>query len=103
MFNWWGNTFILNYFNKVDNPLNFRLIESFVDAENIRANGFQAAGQIAGASTDFNREDNPNDQILGGKIKFVQKIGFFSPAEHIHNTIEFDPNSVVDNLFGGEQ
>lgn len=101
MLDWWGNTFILNYFDKVDDPINFRLIESVVDSENIRANGFKAREQIAGGFIEFRREDNPVEQILNGKIKFIQKVAFFTPAEEIINVLEFDPTILTD-YFGGE-
>lgn len=101
MFDWWGNSFIINYFSKVDNPTNYRLIESVVDSENIRANGFQAAGQIAGARIEFRREDNPENQLLDGKIKFIQRVAFFAPAEVIENELEFDPTILMESLFGG--
>jgi phage tail sheath protein FI len=102
VFSWWGNTFILTYSQKVDDPLKTRLIESVVDSENIRANGFQARGQIAGAHIEFRKEDNPDTAILNGKIKFIQKIGAFTPALNIVNVLEFDPNILSDSLFGGE-
>ncbi|WP_100406672.1 phage tail sheath family protein [Bacillus solitudinis] len=102
MFDWWGNSFIQNYFDKVDDSTNYRLIESIVDSENIRANGFQARGQIAGARIEFREADNPTSQILDGKIQFIQKIGFFTPAEEIVNVLEFDPTILTDSLFGGE-
>lgn len=102
MFDWWGNTFIQNYYDNVDDPTNYRLIESVVDSENIRANGFQARGQIAGAKIEFLESENPISQILDGKIKFVQKAGFFTPARLIENDLEFDPTILSNALFGGE-
>ena len=36
MFNWQANTFILSYFDKVDDPMNRRLIDTIIDTENIR-------------------------------------------------------------------
>lgn len=102
MFDWWGNSFIINYFDKVDDPGNYRLIESLVDSENIRANGYQARGHIAGAKIEFRQADNPISQILNGKIKFVQKVAFFTPAEEIVNVLEFDPTILSNSLFGGE-
>ncbi|MCM3567851.1 phage tail sheath family protein [Neobacillus mesonae] len=102
MFDWWGNTFIQSYFDKVDDPLNFRLIESLVDSENLRANGYQAKGQIAGASIEFNEELNSQEDILNGKITFIQKIAVFTPAEHIENILEFDPTILTNSIFGGE-
>lgn len=80
MFDWWGNSFIQEYFDKVDDSTNYRLIESVVDSENIRANGFKAKGQIAGAKIEFNQEENSISNILNGKIKFVQKMAFYTPA-----------------------
>lgn len=103
VFDWWGNTFILTYFQKVDDPANYRLIESVVDSENIRANGYQAKGQIAGARIEFRKEDNPITDILNGRIQFIQKIAAFPPAENIVNVLEFDPIMLQNSLLGGEQ
>lgn len=101
VFDWWGNTFILTYFQKVDDPANYRLIESIVDSENIRGNGLQARGQIAGAKIEFRQEDNPITNILNGRIQFIQKIAAFPPAKEIVNVLEFDPSILEDALFGG--
>ncbi|MGE6379549.1 phage tail sheath family protein [Peribacillus muralis] len=102
VFDWWSNTFIQTYFDRVDDPLNFRLIESVVDSENLRANGYQAKGQIAGASIEFSQELNSQSDILAGKITFIQKIAAFTPAEHIVNILEFDPTILTNSIFGGE-
>lgn len=102
MFDWWGNTFIQSYFDKVDDSIDYRLIENVVDSENIRANGYQAKGQIAGAKIEFHREDNPILEIQNGRIQFVQKMAFFTPAEVIKNDLEFDPNILSAAIFGGE-
>lgn len=101
VFDWWGNNFIVDFFDKVDDPTNYRLIESVVDDENIKANGYQAAGQIAGAKISFNQVDNPIGNITNGQIKFVQSIGAFSPAEIIINELQFDPTMVQAALLGG--
>lgn len=101
IFNWWGNTFILTYFQKVDDPTNMRLIESVVDSENIRANGYAARGQIAGARIEFRQDLNPTTDILNGKITFIQKLAAYPPAEHIVNILEFDPQMLSNAMFGG--
>lgn len=103
IFDWWGNTFILTYFQKVDEPANYRLIESIVDSENIRGNGLQARGQIAGAKIEFREDENPITDILNGTIRFIQKIAAFPPAENIVNILEFDPTMLQSALFGGDQ
>lgn len=102
MFDWWGNTFVLTYFVRVDSPLNFRLIESIVDSENVRANGYKARGQVADARIEFVAADNPIIDILNGTIRFKQYLTPYPPAEEIINVLEFDPNALQAALTGGE-
>ncbi|MFP9128540.1 phage tail sheath family protein [Niallia sp. BSM11] len=101
LMNWWGNSFVVTFWNDIDDLTSTRLIEGIVDSENIRANGLVAAGYIAGASIEFREEDNPQTDILNGKIQFLTKIGGYTPAEQIVNTLEFDPTFMVNSLFGG--
>jgi phage tail sheath protein FI len=98
MFDWWGNTFILTYFQKVDSPLNKRLIEAVVDSENIRANGFKARYQIADAYIEYSVAENPVTDLLNGKITFHQYLTPFPPAETIMNVLEFDPVALTTAL-----
>lgn len=99
-FNWWGNNFILTYFQKVDNPMNIRLINSIVDSENAKANGYKAKGIIADAKIEYNEEENPITDLLNGKIYFHQYLTPFPPAETITNTLEFDPSALKSALAG---
>lgn len=101
-FSWWGNSFILTYFQKVDSPANYRLIESIVDTENIRGNSYVAQGKCAGCRIEFNAEDNPITDILNGKIQFRQWLAPYTPAEDIFNVLEFDPSMIEAALSGGE-
>ncbi len=100
MFSWWGNSFILTYFQKVDDPMNTRLIESIVDTENIRANGYKARYQIADARIEFLADENPTTDLLNGKIRFHQYLTPFPPAETIIDTLEFDANALTTALGG---
>lgn len=101
-FSWWGNTFILNYMTKVDSPMNFRLIESIVDSENVRGNALVSQGKCAGIKMVYNAEDNPVSAILDGKIVFRQYLAPYTPAEDILNILEFDPAMIEAALNGGE-
>lgn len=101
MFDWWGNTFILTYFQKVDSPMNRRLIETVVDTENIRANGYKARFQIADAKIKFIAAENPATDLINGIIRFHQYLAAFPPAETIENVLEFDVNAFAASL-GGE-
>ena len=102
MFDWWANSFILRYFERVDDPLNTKLIESIVDEENILANGFKSRFQIADAKIEFLPEDNSTADLLNGHIKFRQSLTPFPPAESIENVLEYDTSALSESIFGGE-
>lgn len=97
-FSWWGNSFIQTYFQKVDNPMNKRLIEAVIDSENIRANGYVARGMMAGARIEFILSENPVTDLLNGRIRFHQYMTPFPPAETIENTLEFDADMLKTAL-----
>ncbi len=100
-FSWWGNSFIQNYFSKVDDPADERLIQAICDAENIRGNSYVAQGKCAGARISYIAEENQTADILDGKVRFRQYLAPFTPAEHILNVLEFDP-SMLEAALGGE-
>lgn len=100
-FSWWGNSFITTYLEKVDNPANYRLIESIVDSENVRGNSLVSQGKCAGIKMVYNKADNPVEKVLDGKIVFKQYLAPFTPAEDILNVLEFDP-TMLETALGGE-
>lgn len=101
MFNWQGNTFILTYFDKVDDPMNYKLIENIVDSENIRCAAY-APEHWAGATIEYLEEDNPVTDILAGRITFRQHIAPYTPAETINNILNYDTGMLQAALLGGE-
>lgn len=100
-FSWWGNSFILTYFQKVDDPANYRLIEAICDSENIRGNSYVAQGKCAGARIEYIQAENPITDILNGKVQFRQYLAPYTPAEDILNVLEFDPD-MLSAALGGE-
>lgn len=100
-FSWWGNRFILEYFERVDDPTNTRLIESICDDENIKGNSYAAQGKCAGARIVYNEDENQIANILDGKIQFRQYLAPYTPAEDILNVLEFDP-IMLETALGGE-
>lgn len=100
-FSWWGNSFITTYLEKVDNPANYRLIESIVDSENVRGNSLVSQGKCAGIKMVYSAQDNPVANVLDGKIVFRQYLAPYTPAEDILNVLEFDP-SMIETALGGE-
>lgn len=102
MFNWYGNNFILRFAEKVDNPANHKLIESFIDSENIYANSLVAEQKVAGIELSYDPSENSTKDILEGKgIKFKEKIAPYTPAEYIKNELSFDPDMII-KAFGGD-
>lgn len=100
-FSWWGNSFITTYLEKVDNPANYRLIESIVDSENVRGNALVSQGKCAGIRMEYNVSDNPTASVMDGKVTFKQYLAPYTPAEDIENVLEFDV-SMIEAALGGE-
>lgn len=96
--NWIANTIILTTWNKVDGPITRRLIDSIVDSINMWFNGLQSRGVILGGRVEFKRENNPQADLINGKIRFNYYVAEPVPAEDIDNILEFDP-SYYNNLF----
>lgn len=100
-FSWWGNSFITTYFRKVDDPANYRLIESIVDSENVRGNALVSQGKCAGIKMIYSQDDNPIENVVDGRIVFRQYLAPYTPAEDILNILEFDV-SMIQAALGGE-
>ncbi len=100
-FSWWGNSFILTYFQKVDDPMNRALIESIIDSENIRGNSYVARGKCAGAYIEYLESENPVTDMLNGKMTFHTHLAPYTPAEDILDILEFDPDALKAALTGG--
>jgi len=97
-FSWWGNSFMLTYAQKVDDPMDARLVESVVDSENIRGNAYVSAGKCAAARIEYNEAENPQTDILNGKVTFHQHLAPWVPAEDIVDILEFDPDALQSAL-----
>ena len=91
----------MTYLNKVDDPANYRLIESIVDSENVRANSLVSMDKCAGLRMVYSKDDNPVESVIDGHIVFRQYLAPYTPAEDILNILEFDP-SMIEAALGGE-
>ncbi len=99
MFNWQGNAFIQTYLSKVDDPMNQILVESVVDSENIRCAAL-APDKWAGARIEYAAEDNPDTDVLAGKMTFRQRIAPYTPAQEIVNILSYDVSMLQTALTG---
>ena len=100
MFNWRRNNFILTFFQKVDEPANYRLIQSIVDSYNVTGNYYVQQGYVAADSLSFSEDENPVTDILNGVIRFHSTFSPFTPAETIETVFEFDPSALESALTG---
>lgn len=97
-FTWAGNSFIMSYFQKVDDPMNKRLIENIVDSANIAGNGYVARGCCAAYRVEYLEDENPTTDILDGKMTFHLYIAPYTPAEDIEAVLEFDTAALTAAL-----
>lgn len=97
---WYANSFITTFFDKVDDLTNLRLIESITEEENARLSVLVGKGRIPGASISFSTTKNTIESILAGQIYFDRTVAFFTPAESIHDEIAFDPSFIATSIFG---
>lgn len=93
MFDWQYQTFILSYWQKVDQPLTLRLVRTIVDSEKIRLNGLVSRGFLLGADVEFIEEENPTTDLLQGIIRVHSYITPPVPAQEIDNILEYDVNN----------
>ncbi|NLT94866.1 MAG: phage tail sheath family protein [Clostridia bacterium] len=99
MFNWIGNTLILTYWAKVDYPIKRRNIEAIVDSANIWLNGLAAREFILGGRVEFLAEENPDNDLMDGIVRFHVYVTPPSPAREIDFTLEYDVR-YLEGLFG---
>lgn len=98
MFNWIGNTLIMTYWQKVDDPTNRRLIQTVVDSINIWLNGLGAKGAVLGGRVEFNASENPTTDLINGINRFHVYVTPPIPNEDMEFILEFDI-SYLENLF----
>lgn len=90
MFNWITNSIILTYMQKVDDPMNKRLIETVTDSINIWLNGLTGTGALLGGRVAFNASENPVTDLMAGKLTFHVYLTPPSPAQEIQFLLEYD-------------
>ena len=93
MFDWQYQTFILTYWQKVDQPLTRRLVRTVIDSEKIRLNGLVSRGFLLGADVKFLEEENPDTDLLQGIIRVHSYITPPVAAQEIDCIFEYDVNN----------
>jgi len=99
MFIWIGNSLILTFWQKVDDPLNRRQIDTVIDSANIWLNGLAARQFILGGRVEFLESENPITDLMDGIARFHVYITPPSPNREIDFILEYDP-AYLEGLFG---
>lgn len=99
MFNYIENSLIVNFWSRIDNPANRRLIESIVTSANIWFASMVSKGVLLGGRVEFNDVDNSTTNLMDGILKFHVYITPPVPAKEIDWLTEYDP-SYLTTLFG---
>jgi len=94
MFNWVTCTLIRTFWDRVDMPMNRRLIDSIVDSANIWMNGLAGSGYILGGRVEYNAEENPDSVLMAGQIKLHVYITPPSPMQELDFVLEYDASYV---------
>lgn len=98
MFDWVGNTLTQTFWQKLDAPINRRLVESIVDSANIWMNGLVARQYLLGGKVEFLETENPTTDLMDGIIRVHVYLTPPSPAREIDFILEYDP-SAFSGLF----
>ncbi|MCW9548014.1 phage tail sheath family protein [Klebsiella oxytoca] len=92
MFGWYGNNLTLTWWQKVDDAITRRFVQTIVNSEQITLNTMTANGYILGGRIEFNSEENSTADLMDGITVFHVYLGTASPAEQIHFALEYDPD-----------
>ena len=91
MMNWICNTLVLNFFSRIDSPMNRVLVDAVLDSVQLWLNGLTKSGAILGGEIAFLEDDNPQTELSAGNMLFRLNVGFAVPAQEIEFTVQFNP------------
>lgn len=96
-YNWWTVRFVLRWFQKVDRPINRRLLEMIEDSENIAINAYVAEGILIGPNNrlEFRVEDNPQTDLIDGVLRARTNLTVPPPARVIENWLEYETENLL--------
>jgi len=90
MMNWIGNSMVLLLWQKLDDPINHRTIETAVDSANQWLNGLIGRGAINAGKCVFLPDENSAADLANGKVKLHLYVTPPAPAEQITIVLEYD-------------
>lgn len=99
MFSWIGNTLVLTNWQHVSTPSRRRLVETVQDSFNVWLNGLAGREMILGGRVTFEMVDNPDSDIVDGKVRWHVYVTPSQAARELFFILEYDP-SYFKTLFG---
>lgn len=102
MFSFAANYFILEYRSRLDSSMNRNTIDDIVNGFNIWGNSLVSQGRCAGLRMEYNREENPEEDLMEGRMKVRIYFAPYTPMEYILATEEFDTDTLKAAIAGEE-
>lgn len=90
MFDWIANVATITYWSYLDGVITTRMVEAVTDQLNVWLNGLQSRGFILGGRVEFLKDENPDENLMDGKLKFHIFVTPPSPAQTIEFLLEYD-------------
>lgn len=96
-YSWYDNHLIIDHFERVDEPINRKVLEAIVDSENIFLNGLVSGGALIKGEVKVS-EVNSVETLGAGKLYFDVTITVPTPAKDIEFTVSYDPEALMEAL-----
>ena len=93
-----GNTLIRTFWDRLDQPMTRRFIDTILDSCNIWLNGLTGSGYILGGRCEMLESENPETNLMAGIVKLHVYITPPSPAQEIDFVLEYDPAYATEAL-----
>lgn len=103
MFSFAANYFILQYRSRLDEPMSRNTIDDIVNSFNIWGNSLAGQGRCAGIYMEYNRDENPEEDLLEGRLKVRIYMAPYTPLEYILAVEEFDTDTLNAAIAGEEE
>ena len=97
-FNYTAANFVLNNQQKLDKPMNKRLLESIIDSENMRGQVYVSTGVCASYELFLDPDRNTEAELVAGHIYFCQYCTPFPPMKLVTNTMEYQSGALATAL-----
>ena len=90
MFKWVAKTVILSYWNYIDRRLVRRLLDAIMQGCNNWLNGLTAEEKILGGRVEMLASENPDTDLMAGRVKFHIYMTPPSPLQQMDWVLEYD-------------